>query len=123
MTVFVRDTEQISLSVFLVEARRRAPQGVPRSVEAELSDPLAAILTRIRIAPETMEHRVLARLLQSMVTESAEGTFRKAEIAAFGPAVLQLLSAFIDDLTGGRYKRSSIRSQLIDHKLSTPPGT
>ena len=118
------DPDRFSLSAFLVEVRRRAPQGTPLVSEAEQRDPFGAMITRIRCATNTMEHRVLARLLRSVVEESATETkFRLTEIAALSPAVLLLLSAFIDNYMSGRYDRTTIRSALFSHKISTPTGT
>jgi len=68
-----------------------------------------------------MEHRVLARLLWSVVEEPATETkFRVTEISALSPAVLLLLAAFIDDYISGRYDRTMLRSALVNHKISTP---
>lgn len=115
------NTDQVSLAAFLVEVRRRAPQGTSRVSDAQLRDPFGAMITRIRPATDTMEHRVLARLLWSMVEEpTTEIKFRLTEIAALSPAVLLLLSAFIADYISGRYDRTTIRSALFSHKISTP---
>lgn len=108
------DTDQVSLAAFLVEVRRRAPQGAHVVSEAEQRDPFGAMITRIRSATNTMEHRVLVRLLRSVVEKSTtESIFRVTEIAALSPAVLVLLSAFIDDYMGGIYDRATIRSALF----------
>ena len=115
--------DRISLAAFVVEVRRRAPQGTLVVSEAKLRDPLAAILTRVRNDPNTMEHRVLQRLLRCFIDEPPMDTFRSAELSVFGQAVLVLLSAFIDDLTSGRYTRTAIRSALAVHQISTPPET
>lgn len=97
---------------------------MPMVSEAEQRDPLGAMIARIRSATETMEHRVLARLLWGVVDEpTTETTFRVTEIAALSPAVFTLLSAFIDDYTGGRYERNTIRSALFSNKIYTPMGT
>lgn len=118
------NTDQVSLAAFLVEVRRRAPQGALLMSEAEQRDPFGAMITRIRTVTDTMEHRVLVRLLHSVVEEpTTETTFRLTEIAALSPATLLLLSAFIDDYTSGRYDRATIRSALVSHKISTPTGT
>ncbi len=115
------DTDQVSLAAFLVEVRRRAPHGTPLVPEAKQRDPFGAMITRIGSAADTMEHRVLARLLWSMVEEpTSETTFRITEIAALSSAVLLLFSTFIDDYTGGRYDRTTIRSALVSHKIPTP---
>jgi hypothetical protein len=90
--------------------------------KAELRDPFDAMITRIRSAESTMEHQVLARLLRSVVDESA-ATVRLTEIAAFGPAVLLILSAFINDYMSGRYDRATMRSALSNNEISTPTGT
>lgn len=111
------------LASVLVEIRRRLPQTTVTAAVPELSDPLAALADRIRQAPHTMEHRVLARLLRGMIEESAEDAVRHAEIAAFGPAVLALLSALIDDCLAGRYDRAAILSALLDHQISGAKGT
>ena len=82
------------------------------------------MITRIRYASNTMEHRVLARLLWSVVEESAAETgFRVIEIAALSPAVLLLFSAFIDYYPNDRYDRVTIRSALVMNGISTPTGT
>lgn len=122
MAVVISSTDQISLAAFIVEARRRVPRGTLQVSETELRDPLAAILTRIQSSPNTMEHRVLVRLLQCIVDDPAEDMFRKTEISAFGPAVLVLVSAFIDDFEAGRYTRAAIRSALAIQEISTPQG-
>ena len=117
-------TDQVSLAAFLVEVRRRAPQGMALVSEAEQRDPFSAMITRIRCAADTMEHRVLARLLGNVVAESTtETTFRVTEIAALSPAVLLLLSAFIDDYMNGRCDRVTIRLTLSSHEISTLTGT
>ncbi len=124
MTVVIHDTDQVSLAAFLVEVRRRAPQGMSLVSEAEQRDPFGAMITRICSATDTMEHRVLGRLLWSIVENPlTDSTFRVTEIAALSPAVLLLLSAFIDDYKSGRYDRTTLRSALSSHKISTPPGT
>ena len=118
------DIDEVSLGTFLLEVCRRAPQGASKVSEASLRDPLGAMITRIRCTPHTMEHRVLARLLQGVSEESAtQSTFRVAEIAAFSPALLQLVSAFINDYLNGRYDKSIIRSILATHEISTPTDT
>jgi hypothetical protein len=118
------DNDHVSLAAFLVEVRRRAPQGKPLAAEAKLGDPFGAMITRIRSATNTMEHRVLARLVRSVVEESTtESTFRVTEIYALSPAVLLLLSAFIDGYTNGRYNRATIRLALLSHEISTQTGT
>jgi len=120
-TAVTHDTDQVSLAAFLVEVRRRAPQGMPLVSEAKQRDPFGAMITRIGSAADTMEHRVLARLLRSVVEEPiTETKLRLTELAALSPAVLLLLSAFIDDYTSGRYDRATIRSALLSHKISTP---
>jgi hypothetical protein len=92
--------------------------------EAEQRDPFSAMITRIRCAADTMEHRILARLLGNVVAESTtEPTFRVTEIAALSPAVLLLLSAFIDDYMNGRCDRVTIRLALSSHEISTLTGT
>lgn len=70
-----------------------------------------------------MENRVLAQLLRSVVEKSAETTVRLTEIAALSPAVLLLLSAFIDDYMSVRYDRATIRSALFSREIFTPTGT
>ncbi len=121
MTAVTHDTDHVSLAAFLVEVRRRRPQGTSPVSEAEQRDPFSAMITRIRCATNTMEHRVLARLLWSVVEEPATETkFRVTEISALSPAVLLLLAAFIDDYISGRYDRTMLRSALVNHKISTP---
>jgi hypothetical protein len=118
------DTDRLSLAAFLVEVRRRAPHGKVLVSESEQRDTFGAMITRIRCAADTMEHRVLARLLGNVVAESTtETTFRVTEIAALSPAVLLLLSAFIDDYTNGRCDRATIRLALSSHEISTLTGT
>ncbi len=71
-----------------------------------------------------MEHRVLTQLLRSVVEESnLEATYRITEIAALSPAVLLLLSAFIEDYLNDRYDRATIRSTLLINEISTTTGT
>lgn len=91
--------------------------------EAEQGDPFDAMIRRIRYAANTMEHRVLAQLLRSVVEESAETTVRVTEIAALSSEVLLLLSAFIDDYMSSRYDRATIQSALFSHEIFTPTGT
>ena len=96
------------------------PRGTPLVSGDEERDPFGAMITRIRGASNTMEYRVLARLLQRVVEESAtETSFRITEISALGPAVLSLLSAFIDDYLNNRYDRATIRSALLMNGIST----
>lgn len=119
-----RKSDQVSLAAILAEVRRRVPQGALQVSEAEERDPFDAMIRRICCATNTMEHRVLARLLRKVVEEStAETTFRLTEIAAFSPAILSLLSAFIDDYIGGRYDRAAIRSELFINGISPTAGT
>ncbi len=118
------DTDQVSLPAFLAEVRRRAPQGTPLVSGAEERDPFDAMLSRIRCAANTMEHRVLARLLRTVVEESTvETTLRLTEIAALSPAVLFLFSVFIDDCLNDRYDRTTMRSALVMNGISTTAGT
>ena len=115
-------TDRISLAAFLAEVRRRGPRGTLVAREDELRDPLAAIGARMAGRPHTMEHRVLARILRGIIKEPNDDTFRKTEISALGPSALLLLSALIDDLTGGRYDRAAVRSVLVMNGISTPAG-
>jgi hypothetical protein len=117
------DSDYISFAAFLVQIGRRVPHRVPKASEAELRDPLSSILKRIQSAPETMEHRVLIRLLVGMAEEHVTCSFRKADAAALSPATLLLFSAFTDDFSGGRYNRSTIRSVLVMNGISTSTGT
>jgi len=96
------------------------PRGTPLVSGVEERDPFGAMITRIGCASNTMEHRVLARLLWGVIEESAtETTFHVTEIAARSPAVLLLLSAFIDDYWSGIYDRAAIRSALLINEIST----
>lgn len=104
------ESDHISVLTFLVEARRRAPQGFTDVSGREIADPLSALMIRIGTAPDTMEHRVLARLIQGIIATPAELVFRRADLATLSPAVLTLLSAFIDDHLGGRYTPDDLRS-------------
>jgi len=71
-----------------------------------------------------MEHRVLARLLQSVVEEpTIPAAFRETEVAALGPAVLLLFAAFVDDYMSGNYDRATIQSALVFNQISTLAGT
>lgn len=112
-------SDQINLAAFLAEARRRASPGTTSPSEADLREPLFALLARHKTAPETLEHRVLARLLHSMAEEPRPRAFARSDIAALSPPVLQLLVAFVDDLMSGRYLRAEVRSLLLEHKIST----
>lgn len=119
-----RDSDQVSLPAFLAEVRRRVPRGTRQVCGAEERDPFAAMITRICSSRHTMEHRVLARLLRSVIDESTtETSFRITEIAALGPDILFLFSAFIDDYLNDRYDRATIRSALVINGISTMPGT
>lgn len=92
-------------------------------MDEELRDPLAALGARIASHPYTMEHRVVARVLGAMIEEPKEDTFRKAEVSALDPVALLLLSALVDDFTGGRYDRAALRSILAMHNISPPSET
>jgi len=71
-----------------------------------------------------MEHRVLARLLQSVVEEpEIATTFRKTEVAALSPALLLLFAAFVDEYINGNYDRATIQSALFFNQISTSMGT
>lgn len=118
-----RDADGISLAAFLVEIRRRAPREASRVSEIELREPLDALITRIRSAPYTMEHRVLAQMLTRMGEDSGKTLIRVTEVVALSSAVLVLLSAFINDLMSGRYDQVTIRTALVGLEISTHPGT
>lgn len=122
LTSVTHDSDNITFAAFLVQIRRRVPHRVPRASEAELFDPLKSMLKRIQKAPDTMEHRVLSRLLAGMAEEHVTSTFRKADVAALSPATLLLFSAFTDDFVSGRYNRSTIRSALVMNGISTTGG-
>ena len=124
LTAVARDTDQISLPAFLAEVRRRVPQGTPLVSRAEERDPLGAMITRISSGRHTMEHRVLARLLQGVVEEpNIAATFRVTEVAALSPELLLLFAAFIDDYMSGNYDRATIQSALFFNQISTNAGT
>ncbi len=119
-----RQSDQASLLVFLAEVRRRAPRSTPLVSRTEERDPFGAMMTRISSSRHTMEHRVLARLLRSVVEESnSETTLRLAEVAALSPELLLLFAAFIDEYMNGNYDRAAIQSVLFFNQISTDAGT
>lgn len=117
------DTGLVSLAAFLVEVLRRAPHNESLVSEAELREPLAALTTRIHASPDTLENRVLTKLLFCVSDDSGTTMIRLSEVAAFSPAVLLLLSALVNDYQSGRYDRAKISSSLADQDVSTLPGT
>jgi hypothetical protein len=115
-----RQTDHVSFLAFLAEVRRRAPRSTPLVSREEERDPFEAMITRIRRASNTMEHRVLVRLLQSVVEEpNSETTFRLTEVAALSPDLLLLFAAFMDHYISGDYDRATIRSALLMNGIST----
>lgn len=121
-----RDSDLVSLPALLVGMRRCVPHGTPQVSETEQRDHFGAMVSRIRCARNTMEHRVLARLLRSVVEEpTTESIFRVTEIAALSPAVLSRFSVFIDDYDylNERYDQAMIGSVLVMNGISTTTGT
>ena len=122
LTAVAHDSDYVRFAAFLVQIGRRVPHRVPKASEAECRDPLSSMLRRIQNAPDTVEHRLLTRLLVGMAEEHVTYSFRKADVAALSPATLLLFSAFTDHFAGGRYNRSTIRSMLVMNGISTTVG-
>ena len=111
------DPDHLHFGDFLTEVRRRAPQGTASMAEAKLRNPFEALLTEIRSGPETMEHRVLAHFLSTVINDPIiKSTFRTADLAALSSVTLQLFSAFLDDLINGRYDQKAMRAALAKSK-------
>jgi hypothetical protein len=116
--------DKVSFLSFLAEVRRRVPRDTPLVSRAEERDPLGAMITRISSNRHTMEHRVLARLLEGVVEEpNIATTFRLTEVAALSPALLLLFVAFMDEYMNGNYDRATIQSVLFFNQISTDTGT
>lgn len=111
-------TEQLTLAGFLVEAARRTRGRTVIASEAELRDPLKAILDRIRHMPARVEHRLLLRVLRALTKPMADESFSTADLAALGLSASQILSALADDLTSGRYRPDDIQAALLIHEIS-----
>lgn len=119
-----RQTDQVSFLTFLAEVRRRAPRSTPLVSRAEERDPFGAMIARITSGRHTMEHQVLARLLEGVVEEpNIATTFRLTEVAALSPALLLLFVAFMDEYMNGNYDRATIQSILLFNQISTDSGT
>lgn len=90
--------------------------------EFELRDPLKAIMDRIRHSPDTVEHRLLLRVVRALSEPEAEEDFNCGDVAALSLSVSQLLFALVDDLTSGRYRRDDLQSTLLIYKISSYSG-
>lgn len=110
--------ETLTFAGFLVEVGRRTRGRTAIASEAELRDPLKAIMDRIRYMPAAVEHRLLLRVLRALATPTADESFSAADVAALSLPAAQLLCALVDDLTSGRYRRADIEAALRIHPTS-----
>jgi len=91
----------VDIDQFLLEVSKRTHGTLPSGV-----DPIAAILTRVRVDPDTAESRALRKATLAVI--ATKGEMSKFDLWALGQDALALLDAFVNSIHSARYPRSEL---------------